>query len=131
MPGPVVFKVVGVKAAAGDFPPRSMSPNLSVWVAPSFLSTVEGQAALLPDPYLGIAVRLRPGSSTDQFSSELTGFERIRASRFGLYSLRSSCAAGVCAATRPGAAATMLASTSAAMATRMIGPISVVGWGTT
>lgn len=58
----VTFRVVGVEAAAGEFPPLSgPSSLLPVYVSPAFLRTAAGAAAAGAEPIAEIALRLRGG----------------------------------------------------------------------
>ena len=65
------FRVVGVEAAPGEFPPRSATANLPVYLSPAFLETPTGRqiAPQGGNGYEVISVRLRAGASVDDFSA--------------------------------------------------------------
>jgi ABC-type lipoprotein release transport system permease subunit len=71
VPDEVAFKVVGVEAAPGEFPPRSTTSDLPMFVSPAFLSTDAGKSAAGSgdEGFEELAVRLRPGASSNDFSA--------------------------------------------------------------
>lgn len=60
----VTFHVVGIEAAAGEFPPHT-SPFISnpVYVSRAFLDTPAGIAAAGPQPIVAVVLRLKQGSA--------------------------------------------------------------------
>jgi hypothetical protein len=60
---PVTFRVVGIEAAPGEFPPRSSTGDLPVYLSPAFLRTPVGAQAPGTDGAIqAMVVRLRHGA---------------------------------------------------------------------
>ena len=72
----VVFRVVGIEASPGEFPPRSATFNLPVYLSPAFLRTPVGVQARAAQGSAGVlVVRLRRGAR--DVSAFLGGVERL------------------------------------------------------
>jgi len=62
-PAAVTLRVVGIEAAPAEFPPRSSSTSLSLYLSPAFLDTPIGSQAVAPPGVTQfVAVRLRHGA---------------------------------------------------------------------
>jgi len=72
----VSFRVVGIEAAPGEFPPRSATFNLPVYLSPAFLRTPVGARAQQTEGSVKeLVVRLRRGA--EDVPAFLAGVERL------------------------------------------------------